>query len=104
MFRQPHRRSLSLASPTSAERRQPQFFRVGEVIPFTGIYRVFHSQHRVSHDVTLLIGETFPHCSQCGHQVHFELLQEASQIAGDSDFRVRLYEIPHPGAPLKRVM
>jgi hypothetical protein len=77
------------------------------VIPFTGIYRVYHAQHRVSHDVTLLLGESFPPCSHCGDDVHFELLQEAGQIAIDSDFKVRLYEIPCPAKndlPLKKIM
>jgi hypothetical protein len=72
------------------------YFRVGEPIPFTGIYNVFHLSHRVSHEVTLLAGEFFPRCSVCANEVHFELVAEAPQAATDSDFRVRLYEIPCP--------
>ncbi len=68
-------------------------------MPQTGIYRVFHSTHRVSHDVTLLHGETFPECVTCKDDVHFELLRTAPQIETDASFMrraIRLYQIPHP--------
>jgi hypothetical protein len=72
------------------------YFRAGEPIVETGIYRVFHSEHRVSHDVTLLADETFPRCAECGNDVHFELLRSAPEIGRDASFRICLYEVPHP--------
>jgi len=71
-------------------------FCAGEAIPASGIYRVFHSIHRVSHDLTLLEGEVFPPCNRCGEKVHFKLLRKVPEITADYDFRIRLYEIPHP--------
>jgi hypothetical protein len=71
------------------------FFRVYEEVVFSGVYRVFHSAHRVSHDVILRAGEIFPRCKKCGEDVHFELVQPVSRIRSDPDFNIRLYEIPH---------
>ena len=72
-------------------------FRVGAAIPATGIYRVFHLSHRANHDVTLLKGEKFPPCNKCGDDVYFELVREVPAIDGkDYDFKVRLFEVPHP--------
>lgn len=73
------------------------FFRVGEQVCESGVYRVFHSGHRLSHEVTLVANQDFPRCSACGNDVHFELLQAAPEIEQDANFRTRrLYEIPHP--------
>lgn len=73
------------------------YFRVGESVPSTGQYRVFHSGHRVSHDVILMEGAAFPRCTECGANVHFELILANPPIAFDRDFQsLRVYEIPHP--------
>ena len=84
----------------SDEKAASPFFRVGETIPATGIYRVFHSGHRLSHEVVLLNGEVFPRCSACGFEVHFELLEAAPQIETDKNFQdlrsLKLFELPHP--------
>jgi hypothetical protein len=73
-----------------------KFFVVGEVIPATGVYQVFHGPHRLAHEVTLLGGETFPRCAMCKDDVHFKLVHAAPRIAHDPSFQIRLYEIPHP--------
>ena len=79
------------------ERTQSPFFRVGERVPKSGVYRVFHAEHRVSHEVTLVRDTAFPRCASCGVHVHFELLNAAPEIDDDANFRSRrLYEIPHP--------
>lgn len=93
MYLQGKHKGLRLV-PKGSEAPSP-FFRVGEEIPESGVYRVFHAEHRVSHQVLLLAGEKFPRCSQCGSDVHFELLQRIPEIAQDADF-IRVYEIPHP--------
>lgn len=71
-------------------------FGVGETIVHSGIYRVAHSGHRVTHYVILLSGDTFPRCARCGDQVRFQLFEATTDLKSDPDFRVRLYEIPHP--------
>lgn len=68
--------------------------RTGFEIQQTGIYRVHHDNHRLPHEVTLLRGESFPRCSQCGSAVEFELLKAAPEIDGAGGFRVVLYELP----------
>ncbi|MCI0347936.1 MAG: hypothetical protein L0Z53_00790 [Acidobacteriales bacterium] len=69
-------------------------YRTGLKIRQTGIFTVHHAEHRLPHEVTLLKGETFPRCSQCGTSVEFELLTAAPEINGSGGFRVVLYELP----------
>ena len=88
-------RGLRLVRPPSEKPPLP-YFRAGEPITETGIYRVFHSEHRVSHEVTLLAGQAFPTCADCGRDVHFELLRSAPAISRDPSFRINLYVVPHP--------
>ena len=52
--------------------------------------------HRLTHEVTLLEGERFPECLQCGPLGHFELVRAAPVADRDGGFRVRLYQVPHP--------
>jgi len=69
-------------------------FRTGLKIRQTGIYRVLHSKHRLPHEVTLLKGEYFPRCSNCGSAVQFELVQTAPDMGAAGGFRIVLYELP----------
>jgi hypothetical protein len=71
------------------------FFRAGETILRSGIYRVYHADHRLNHELTLLVGEVFPRCEKCGDAVQFELVTAASLDTGIA-FRVKLYQVPHP--------
>ncbi len=71
-------------------------YHVGEAIVHPGIYRVLHRGHRDSHTVVLLSGQHFPRCARCGQDVQFQLVEATPHIKNDSDFRVHLYEIPHP--------
>ncbi len=89
------RRGMYLVNPQ--DKVPSPFFRVGEQVRESGVYRVFHSGHRLSHEVTLVANQDFPRCSACGGDVHFELLQAAPEIEQDANFRSRrLFEIPHP--------
>jgi hypothetical protein len=73
------------------------YFRVEEVVPETGVYRVFHAGHRVSHEALLLRDTNFPRCAQCGEDVHFEFVSSVPALEGDADFCSRkLFELPHP--------
>ena len=88
------RRGMYMVPAASRCKRK---FRVGEAIHISGLYRVFHSVDGVSHEATLLRGEVFPPCTQCDDNVDFELLKELSEIDdSDYDFRIRLFQIPHP--------
>jgi hypothetical protein len=71
-------------------------FNTGAVIPDSGIYRVFHSAHRLPHEVTLLRGETFPKCQKCADAVTFELVRVLSYqtVVRELPWRVTLYELP----------
>lgn len=79
----------------SPQKIQPPF-RPGEFVPMSGIYRAFHGDHRLAHEITLLSGHHFPRCKKCGDLVQFELVSAAPASIHDRDFRVDLYEIPHP--------
>ena len=81
----------------SKNEQHSPYYRAAETVPTDGVYRVFHSDHRLSHEVTLLAGETFPRCNKCGFAAHFELVHAAPHAMNDTgDFRIRLYEIEHP--------
>jgi hypothetical protein len=71
-----------------------KFYCSGETAPFTGIYRVFHGEHRLSHEVTILRANLFPACSKCANQVHFELVRSVPLAETDSEFRVVLNSLP----------
>jgi RNA polymerase-binding transcription factor DksA len=93
------RHSSVTQRPPPSESRQKENLRVirhrtGLEIQQTGIYRVHHDNHRLPHEVTLLKGESFPRCSQCGSAVEFELLKAAPEIDLAAGFRVVLYELP----------
>lgn len=90
------RRGIGLVQGKQDQPQTP-YFRVYEDVPYNGVYRVFHSGHRVSHDVILKAGEVFPRCNKCGEDVTFQLIQPVSGIRSASDHdNIRLYEIPHP--------
>lgn len=81
-------------------------FRTEEIIPASGIYRVYHSAHRLPHEVTLLKGERFPKCQKCSDTVTFKLVRAlAYQTAvKGSSWRIALYELPvnEPVVPAKK--
>lgn len=69
-----------------------RFYRTGLKIPKSGIYKVTHSRHRLPHEVTLIAGETFPRCSNCGSNVQFELIRPAELDRDKS--HIVVYELP----------
>ena len=40
-----------------------EFFASGQVVPESGVYRVHHAEHRLSHEVTLIRENRFPKSS-----------------------------------------
>lgn len=89
-------RGVRLDRPGSSGNDTKSAYRAGDLIPSSGVYRAIHGDHRLSHDVTLLRGGLFPRCRKCGQSVTFELIESAPAAIEDRDFRVRIYEIPHP--------
>jgi hypothetical protein len=67
-------------------------FRAGSVVPYSGIYRVVHENHRLPHEVILIRGDAFPRCAKCDSAVTFELIQagSASSLRGAA----RINELP----------
>lgn len=59
----------------------------GDVVPRTGIYRVFH-HHRLSRQVPLLRNGIFPACKKCTTPIEFELLQAMPIESARSRFRL----------------
>ena len=55
-------------------------FTAGELIPYTGVYRITHYPPHVSEEgITLTKGNNFPHCVDCAH-VSFMLVNELRTI------------------------
>jgi hypothetical protein len=50
-------------------------YKAGDIVPSTGIYRIFHDQHRLMHEATLTYGERFPLCRTCALAVTFILVR-----------------------------
>jgi len=77
-------------------KKKPTYFYVDDPMPESGLYRVFHADHRVSHKAILPKGQKFPRCGVCKEEVHFELILAVPQLESDPNFRsFRVYEIPH---------
>jgi hypothetical protein len=78
------------------ERRVPEsplletIFRVGQVVPTSGVYQLEHSQHRLPEEITLPGAQHFPPCASCKFEVNFKFLR-AIQIDG---FTYTLNAIP----------
>ncbi len=47
----------------------------------SGIYRVYHREHRLAHEVTLVAGQRFPRCGRCRGAVKFELVKSAPYLS-----------------------
>lgn len=61
-------------------------FAAGELCMMTGVFRVYHFDHRFPHDVLVLVGESFPECKICRKLVRFERI-----LASDADNPVDHY-------------
>ena len=60
----------SLPSPAHLQRS----FNAGEAVPVSGVYRVTHTGHRPGHEVSMVLGESFPKCRTCVEGVRYELI------------------------------
>ncbi len=53
-------------------------YKPGQIVPRTGIYKVFHDQHRLMHEATLIEQTRFPTCKRCKAMVRFVLARPAN--------------------------
>lgn len=71
-----------------AENVEQQIFKPGEKVPKSGIYRVVHDRNHVEeHEITAVIGETFPPCNHCGQHPRFRLVRAATHISNHKAFK-----------------
>jgi len=68
-------------------------YKSGARVPVGGIYEVFHTEHRVPHEVTLLQGQTFPPCARCGNQVRFKVMRKVKALKERRE-RIILHVLP----------
>lgn len=55
-------------------------YKPGDVVPFSGIYRIEHAPHRMMHHATLTEGMLFPRCKKCGEAVRFAAVRHARGV------------------------
>jgi hypothetical protein len=61
---------------------ESRFYKPGDRVPATGIYRVEHGPHRLMHLATLMATTRFPLCRRCSRSVRFFLVRtvRSSQV------------------------
>jgi hypothetical protein len=64
-----------------------ELFQPANPISESGVYQVLHYRHRLYHDVTIVRGQSFPLCSECGTNVRFRLVRAAPHIELDRNFQ-----------------
>ncbi len=55
-------------------------YKPGEMVPFSGIYRIEHAPHRMMHHATLTEGMLFPLCKRCRDEVRFTPVRQVRGI------------------------
>lgn len=70
-------------------------FATGATVPASGIYVVTHAHHRLTAEVALFKGETFPKCGRCPEVVYFRILRvfHGLDAIEKLSYRVPLYEL-----------
>jgi len=76
----------TLPSPSTT----PAVFTVGEVVPYSGVYRITHyPPHTGEEALTLTKGSTFPQCVHCSHVSYMLIRLEFCLGAENSGLSVR---------------
>lgn len=71
---------MSIDEPTG-------LYRSGDKAPKSGIYRVHHrGNHAEPHEVTVVYGDNFPQCNECGRLVRFVLVKPAQHVGSNQHF------------------
>jgi hypothetical protein len=63
-----------------------EYYRVGDRVTISGLYKAVHSGHRKHHSVIAVRGDEFPRCRFCKDAAVFILVEIAPYIAHDLDF------------------
>jgi hypothetical protein len=71
-------------------KREAAIFRTDDLVPASGIYSVFHAQHRLVKKVGLFKSELFPKCSRCSSPVLFALIRSLPALDYVNDLAVRI--------------
>lgn len=71
--------------PPNPYKRDSSWFRPGMTAPASGLYRIHHYAHRMSHTVIVVAGTAFPRCKGCGDMVQFAPLIAGEPIESDRD-------------------
>ncbi|MGZ7057921.1 MAG: hypothetical protein ACXVJU_01450 [Candidatus Angelobacter sp.] len=87
------KRKLRVVTSRHDMPKETKQLRCGDRILESDIYRVFHRNHRLAHEVTLLRDQLFPKCIKCEHSVYFELVRSAPDVTV-GPFKVALYALP----------
>lgn len=87
------KRKLRLVTSQQNMAKEAKQLRCGDKILESGIYWVYHRNHRLPHEVTLLRDQLFPKCVKCEDSVYFELVRSAPDITL-APFKVALYALP----------
>jgi len=69
-------------------------FKPGDIVVASGVYYVRHPGHRLAHEATIVAGEVFPKCKQCGLTVRFKLIRTLE--SNDNPNQAPFYEILVP--------
>jgi hypothetical protein len=70
------------------KRQMSEQFKPGEKVPRSGIYKVTHDRNHVQeHEVTCVMGETFPPCNGCGPHPRFALIRAAHHVFNHEHFK-----------------
>lgn len=74
---------------------EPEYYATGTTVPASAIYLVEHAPHRLTAEVALFKGETFPKCGRCSEVVHFRMARvfHGLDAIEKLSYRVPLYEL-----------
>ena len=74
---------------------EPDCYATGATVPASGIYVVAHAPHRLTAEVALFKGETFPKCGRCTGIVCFRMMRAFHGLDAIEklSYRVPLYEL-----------
>jgi hypothetical protein len=65
----------------------PLLYKPGSAVLASGVYLVKHDPpHRADHEVTVVKGESFPPCNECGPGVRFAAVRVAHYVRNHEAF------------------
>ncbi len=71
-------------------------YQTNQEVPASGIYKVHHQEHRLTHEVILIAGQRFPRCGRCSQKVRFEMVKAAPYLSTRSSIIVHEMSAQEP--------